>query len=223
MLGAHEARAPDGGHQQVRLAGDGDEVAGLGVADGHRGVRVEEEQGHGLAHDVAPPHDDRALAGDGDALSTQQLHDPRRRAGHEARPLLHEQPDVLGMETVDVLRGIDEAQYLFGVDRGRQRELDEDAVDLRAAVVVVDLRHHLQGGGRSRQRRRLVIQAQLLAGPGLAPNVDGRSGIVADEQHAETGPHAAGGEGGHVRPELVLDRPRGGRAVERPGAAHVRR
>ena len=67
VLRAHEPRPADGRDQDVGLPGDGGQVARARMADGHGGVRVHQQQGHGLAHDVAAPEHDRAAARHRDA------------------------------------------------------------------------------------------------------------------------------------------------------------
>ena len=49
-----------------------------------------------------------------EAAAAQQLHDPGGRAGHEARPLLHEAAHVVGMEAVHVLPRIHEVEHALG-------------------------------------------------------------------------------------------------------------
>ena len=71
------------------------------------------------------------------------------------------------------------------------------------------------------QPHRLVVEAELLAGARLAAHVDGGGGIVADEEHAQARAHAARGQGGHARPQLLADGARGRHAVEHPCAHAV--
>ena len=65
------------------------------------------------------------------------------------------------------------------------------------------------------------MEAQLLAGARLAAHVDGGGGIVADQEHAQARAHAARGQGGHARAQLLADGASGGRAVEHPCAHAV--
>ena len=69
--------------------------------------------------------------GNRNARSVEQLDDAGRRAGREARAVLHEPADVDRMEAVHVLCGIERVEdALLGVGAHRvgQRDLDEDAV-----------------------------------------------------------------------------------------------
>ena len=73
---------------------------------------------------------------DRDAGAVEQLDDARRRARHQARPVLHEQADVDRGEAVDVLGRVDRVDDAgLGVvaHARRQRRLHEDAVDVVAA------------------------------------------------------------------------------------------
>src|ERR1019366_3996771 len=73
--------APDGGDQAIGLAAEGREVGAVGMADGDGGVLVQEQEGHGLADDIAAADDDGAAPGDGNAAALQELENARRRAG----------------------------------------------------------------------------------------------------------------------------------------------
>ena len=102
---------------------------------------MQQQHRHRLADDVAAADHDRVTAGDRDVLALQHLDDAGRRAGHELRPVLHEQPDARRTEAVHVLGRIDcvedrllgSAPHAFG-----QRRLHEDAVVIagsRSAVL----------------------------------------------------------------------------------------
>ena len=78
--GATNCRDQDVG--ATRLGG---EVRGAGVADGDRGMAMEQEEGDRLPDDLAPPHHDRVSSCDLDLLPIQKLQDTRRRAGDELR------------------------------------------------------------------------------------------------------------------------------------------
>jgi hypothetical protein len=81
-----EAGAADGGDEDVGLAGDLGEVSSFGVANGDRGVVVEQEHGGGLADDVAAADDDGVLAGDGnDSAALEDFDDAGGGAGGQSR------------------------------------------------------------------------------------------------------------------------------------------
>ncbi len=63
-VATHHLRPADGGDQDVGIAADGRQVAGLRVGDRHRAVVGEEELRHRLADDVGAPDDDGVLAGE---------------------------------------------------------------------------------------------------------------------------------------------------------------
>jgi hypothetical protein len=76
------------------------------MADGHRGVGVQQQQRHGLADDVAAAEHHGPASRKGDAVVPEQLQYAAGRARDEARPLLDQQSHVRGMETVHVLSGV---------------------------------------------------------------------------------------------------------------------
>src|SRR5271156_6841993 len=108
------------------------------MTDGDRGVGVDQQHGGRLADDVAASYDDSVLPGDGNVAAFENLDDSGGRAWHQAGPLCREQPDVDGMKAVDIFRWIDGHQYSFRVHVRRQRQLNQDAVDVVAAVQVFD-------------------------------------------------------------------------------------
>ena len=56
-----ESRPSDRRHQNVRLARHCAQVARLRVANRHRGILVQQQHRHRLAHNVAAPHNNRML------------------------------------------------------------------------------------------------------------------------------------------------------------------
>ena len=68
---------------------------------------MQQQQRHRLADDVAAADDDGARAGDGHAILLEQLDHAGRRAGDQPLAVLHETPDVLRREAIDVLGRVD--------------------------------------------------------------------------------------------------------------------
>ncbi len=84
--------------------------------------------------------------------------------GDEARPLLHEPADVLGVEARPrPCPGERASQDALRVHLPGQRQLHQDAVDLGAPLYCVDRREHLGGRRARRQPPRLVEEPELLA------------------------------------------------------------
>src|ERR1700756_3504804 len=73
-VGLDIAGFPHGGDQNVSAADDVGEVARFGVANGDGRVGVHEEQGHGLADDVAAAEDDRIGAFDLNLVAAKNFH-----------------------------------------------------------------------------------------------------------------------------------------------------
>ena len=88
---------------------------------------------HRLADDVAAADHDRARAVELDRVLGEHRHHAERRRRDERRPAEVELAGVERMEAVDVLRRRDRADDLRLVDVLRQRQLDEDRVDLAVA------------------------------------------------------------------------------------------
>ena len=100
---------------------------------------------------------------------------------------MHQQAGVRGGEPVDVLRGVDQRDELVLVELVRQRQLEQDAVHALVGVQRADqlgqlVRGHVAAG--------LVVEgldAHLGGVLALHAHVDGRGGIVADEDRREPG------------------------------------
>ena len=90
-----------------------------------------------------------------DLVVVEQLDHARRRARAQSWPVEHELPDALGVEAVDVLRGIDAGERARLVQLARQRALHEDPVHRRIGVELVDQRVEL---GLRRRRGQLVVE-----------------------------------------------------------------
>ena len=94
-------------------------------------------------------------------------------------------PGVHGMEAVDVLVRRDGVRDARLVDVRRERQLDEDPVDLVVGVELVDEREDVRLGCvvASRRMSRASIPASVAAV--LQPDVDVRGGVVADQHGRE--------------------------------------
>jgi hypothetical protein len=101
---------------------------------GDRGVGLEQQQGHGLAHGVAAPDDHRVLAAQVDAGGFDQLHAAVGRAGPKTRLPGHQLAGAQGGVAVDVLAGGDGLDHLVRMDVLWQWHLHQDAVDRRVGV-----------------------------------------------------------------------------------------
>ena len=70
---------------------------------------------------------------DRDVVGVQELDDPRRRTRQRAGGPQHQAAEVHGVQTVDVLGGVDGQQGLLLVEAGRQRELHQEGAHLGVA------------------------------------------------------------------------------------------
>ena len=67
--------------------------------------------------------------------------------------LLHQPAHVVGVEAVHVLRGIHEVEHALGIDLRRQGKLDQDAVDVGAALNARTSATHLRRVACADRRR----------------------------------------------------------------------
>ena len=204
-LRGDEAGAADGGDEDVSLARDGGEIDGLAVADGDGGGGVEKQHRHGLANDVRATEDDGVFAGDGEVAAMHHFHHARGGAGLKAGLARDEAADVDGVEAVDVFGGGDGFEEALGIDVFGERELDEDAVDLVAAVEGVDHGEEFVGGDGLGGGDHLRVDSELAAGLDFAADVDLAGSDVADEDDGEARTKLMEGEGLDFRGDFGLD------------------
>ena len=86
------------------------------------------------------------------------------------------------MKAIDVLLRQYRVEHACGVNLSGQRKLNENAVNARVLIEATDNAEHVFGGRRSRQPIGDVVQAEVLAGCGLARHIDVRCGVVANEE-----------------------------------------
>ena len=92
-----------------------------------------------------------------------------------------EAADVEGMEAVDIFGGVDRFEDFLCVNLCGERELDEDAVDVVAAIQIFDDGEQFAGadcGGRGDVE---AGEAEFFAGGDFAGDVDFGGGIFTDE------------------------------------------
>ncbi len=217
-----ERRPPQRRHENVGLAGHLRQVHRARMADRHGGVPVQQQQGHRLADDVAPPDDDRPRARDRDLRSLQQLDDSRRRAGDQRRPILDQTSNVDRVKAVHVLvrarahrrRGVPRrvpwpraAATAPGCRRGHRSDSDDRRRRRSSSIDAV-------AGNRSRSARSPVSAADF----SLLRDVERGCGIVADEHEAESGrPPGARRERLHARADLGANGIGDGDTIQQPG------
>ena len=141
----------------------------------------------GRPDQVGAADDHRLLAGRIDARRGEQLHDPLRRARHEARFATGEAAGADRREPVHVLVRVEGVDDRGGVDLIGKRQLDEDAVDLvRGVELPNEVEQLVLGDGPL----RLAVDRpdpDLLAGLALAAHVDRGRGVVADQHRRQSG------------------------------------
>src|SRR5207245_1716874 len=129
-----------------------------------------------------------------DFVAAQDFHAAGGCAGDETGTSAHEAAEIDGMEAVHVFCRIDGFENALGIDLGRKRELDENAIDVIGAIQIFDDGEQVEssrGGGRS---NKCTGEAELFAGCDFTFHVELRSGIVANENGREAGTNAGGGE-----------------------------
>ena len=134
----------DGQAEDVCLPADAGQVDRAAVGDGDGGVAMEQEQRHGLADDVAAPHDDRLFALEFDAGLFQQLDGAGgRRRDEEGRSIRCQAARIQRVHAVDILPRIEQVDEGRMVDMGRHRFQDHDAVDFGRLIEVAEHLRHL--------------------------------------------------------------------------------
>ena len=112
------------------------------------------------------------------------------------------------------LAGSTASRIFFGVDLRGKRKLDEDAVDVVAAIQIFDDGEQFagaDGGGRGEVE---AGEAEFFAGGDFAGDVDFGGGIFTDENGGEAGADSGVAECGDFAGELRVDLIADGVAVE---------
>ena len=111
------------------------------------------------------------------------------------------------MKSVDVFCGVDGHQDFLCIHLRRQRQLHQDAVDIVAAIEIVDQNQQVLGGCRFGRRVLLAIDAELFAGFDFAAYVDLGGMIAANQNRGESGAHSGSDHGfdpgGHFAADVV--------------------
>jgi hypothetical protein len=131
-----------------------------------------------------------------------------------------EPADVLGVKPVDVLLWVDPTKHLAPVDVCWHRELDKNAVDVVAAVELVDGLEQRRGGGVGVDVHVDALDADFLAVALFHRDVGLTRRVVAHQHGGESGRHARVGERvdavGHTSSNVGRDR----LAVDNLGHTH---
>src|SRR5262249_44931431 len=90
------------------------------------------------ADKIAGADDDHILALQDDFLLLKELHHPKGRARRKDRLAKDKSSHVVEVKPVDVLFDPDPPQHLLRIDIRRQRELDENPVDVGVVVQAID-------------------------------------------------------------------------------------
>ncbi|MCY1536511.1 hypothetical protein D9M68_719710 [compost metagenome] len=161
------------------------QILGEAVGDGDGATCQQEFQRHGATDDVGCAHDYCVHAVEVGAGAVQQCHDAFRCAGAEQGDALGQAADVVRVETVHVLVGVDAFQQQRSVEVFGQRQLDQDAVDGRVFIEAVDQGEQVGLAGTGRQVMSFRQKADFLAVLAFMRDVDLGGGIAADQDHRE--------------------------------------
>ena len=178
-------RRPRRRDDDVRRARDVGQVAGFDVRDHHRRLALQQQHRHRLADDVRLAdhhHVQPAIVVD---HAVEQLHDPKRRAGHQPTRAGRQPPDVDRVEPVDILVRPDAIEHPRRVDRARQRQLHQNAMHRRIGVQPIDQRQHIGLGRLGGQAVLDRAHANAAAFGDLAADVDVAGRIVAHQHHRQ--------------------------------------
>ena len=175
------------------------------MADGDRGVLVQQQHGGWFAYQIAAAHHHRVFPCNGDAAALQNLDDSRRGAGRQRRPARLQAARVYRVEAVHVLGRGDGIEQGFRIDVGGQRQLDENAVNLVAGVEAGHEAEHLFGGDGFGRGDEVARNAQIGAGLHLAADINLRRRHMAHQHRRQPRPYALGCQQLHLFGHFLLD------------------
>lgn len=158
----------------------------VAVADGHRSIPVEKEQGHRLPDDQTTSDHHGMFARDREIEAVHEGDDSPRSAGDESWLSGNEPSQIYGMKSVDILVGGDPEKNLFLWNVGGKRKLDKDAIDGGVVVELVDgLKDRIEGCVRG-QVDVGSIDSHPVAGLPFVGHIGMASRIVSDENYRKS-------------------------------------
>src|SRR6185312_593426 len=176
------------------------------MADGDGRVLLKQQQRHRLAHNIAAAYNYRVSARYRNLIALQKLNHSGGRAGPQPWAAGGKQTGIVRMKSVDILFRRHRQQRLLRVDMRRQRQLDEDTVDVSARVQPRDNFQKAFRCERRIARDRFVMEPELFRRFRLVADVNRGSGIVAHQNNRQ--PRRASGLRLHrryARTALLLD------------------
>src|SRR5438270_817454 len=167
------------------------------MADGDRGVLLQEEQRERLADDIGASDHHPASPGKRHAGVLDEPHHGGGRAWRELRLPGDESAEVVEAETVDVFCRRDRLEHAPRIDPARQRQLHEDAVHGRVAVQCCDAIEQRAFADLAAVALHLGAHPGLFARTHLVAHIDRGGRVLACQDHREPGAHAARREPRH--------------------------
>ncbi len=214
VIGSDHGGASHGGDDDIGAADSFGQIARFRMADGDGGVRVHEEKSHGLADDIAAAEDGCVRTFDWNFAAAEDFHHAERSARDEIGASGDEAADIEGMEAIDIFGGVDCFENFLCVNLCGKWKLDENAVDVVAAIQILDDGEQLAGADCSGRREVETGEAEFFAGCDFAGDVDFGGGVFTDEDGDQAGADAGVAEGGDFAGELRVDLVADGVAVE---------
>jgi hypothetical protein len=120
------------------------------------------------------------------------------------------------MKAVHVFGRGDCVEQGLCVHLGRQRQLDQNPVNLVAGIEAGDQGEHLLGADRGGRRNQLAVEAQIGAGLHLAADINLRCGHVAHQHCRQPRPDALRRQRADLLGHFLLDRRGNRHAIENP-------
>src|ERR1035437_6155892 len=145
------------------------------------------------------------LSGYRQTAAPKDLHYPRWSTWLQGGAAALQSPRIYRMETIDIFLRRHRLEQTPRIHMRRQRQLDEDSVNLIARVQIRDERQHLAGGDALGRRQHLAPDAQLRARLHLAAHVDLGCRNMADQYHCQSWCNAARRQSPHLGSDLRLD------------------
>ena len=176
------------------MQGDVFEVDRATVANGDSCVFLQEHQSHGFTNNIAATDHDSVFALEGIANALKHLHAAKWGTWPEAFHARHQSASAGDMKSVYIFSGADGLDDFLCIDMGRQRKLDQDAVDRSIVIECVDTLQQIGFTQCCVVFFEHGVKSSFFTRFNFVTHIHLTGGVLADQYNGESRFHTLGSE-----------------------------